>query len=157
VKQLHLCQRVALEMTLRAGEELTKAVRALPPEGLTWKPHAAARHALSLMGHCAVTNLVYACVLANAPLPFRSQAESDDAINRCDTLSKASASLQHSLTRLCDTLIALPADRLTEMVLLPDSERMPAALAMLVPANHMQYHVGQINYLQTLMGDQEYH
>jgi uncharacterized damage-inducible protein DinB len=155
--QLHLCQRVALEMTLRAGKALTQAVRAMPAEGLTWKPHDASRHALSLMGHCAVTNLVYAAVLANAPLPFRSQAESDAAIERCSTLPKASAYLQRSLTRLCDTLIAIPADRLTEMVILPDGERMPSALAMLVPASHMQYHLGQINYLQTLMGDEEYH
>jgi uncharacterized damage-inducible protein DinB len=155
--QLHLCQRVALEMTLRAGEALTQAVRAMPLEGLTWKPHTASRPALSLLGHCAVTNLVYASVLANAPLPFRSQAESDAATDECDTLPKACAYLHRSLTRLCDTLIALPAERLTEMVILPDGEKMPSALAMLVPANHMQYHLGQINYLQTLMGDEEYH
>jgi uncharacterized damage-inducible protein DinB len=104
-----------------------------------------------------VTNLVYASVLANAPLPFRSQAESDAATDECDTLPKACAYLHRSLTRLCDTLIALPAERLTEMVILPDGEKMPSALAMLVPANHMQYHLGQINYLQTLMGDEEYH
>jgi uncharacterized damage-inducible protein DinB len=42
-------------------------------------------------------------------------------------------------------------------VTMPWGATFPIATAIFLPASHMTYHDGQINYIQTLLGDAKFH
>jgi uncharacterized damage-inducible protein DinB len=154
---MHLTQEVALNATLRTRDDLARALRALPADRLRWQPGDIAQNALRVVAHCATTNLFFAAALSGAPLPYRTHEEQEAAVQSCDTLEKAEAFLNRSVTAVCDVIVSLPESRLSEPMVMPWGERIPLAQGLLSPSYHMQYHEGQLNYLQTLLGDDEYH
>lgn len=152
-----LSQQVALAATLRMRDDLIRAARAVPTERHNWSPGGVARNTIYLVAHCAATNLFFAAIFSSSPLPYQTTEEREAAVEGCETIDQAEALLNRSVTAVCDAIVALPEQRIGEQMVMPWGERMPVALSLLAPANHMQYHEGQINYLQTLLGDDEYH
>jgi hypothetical protein len=154
---IHLCQEAALSAALKAREDLVRAARAVPEMRLLWCPGAVARHTLQIVTHCAASNMFLAAVIAELPLPYRTQEEEDAAIESCVTLDLAESFLNRSVTAVCDAIAAVSETRLSQQVAMPWGERMSVAISLLSPSQHMRYHEGQINFIQTLLGDDEYH
>ncbi|MCC6729629.1 MAG: DinB family protein [Chthonomonadales bacterium] len=154
---MHLSQEVALSATLRAADDLARAARAVPPERHRWQPGGVARNLLWILAHCAAENRFFAAIYSGAPLPYRTQDEREAAVGACDTLERAQSFLGTSVTELCNAIAALPDNRLSELMVMPWGERLPMALGLLAPAQHMQYHQGQVNLIQALLGDDEHH
>ena len=152
-----LSQAIALRATLRARDEFSRALRALPPARLLWQPGGLAPHALRIAAHCATSNLFLAAVFSGTELPYRTEDDRRAAIDECATLERAEALLNRSVTAVCDAIVTVPDRRLDDPVSMPWGERMPLALGLLSPCEHMQYHLGQLNLIQTLLGDDDYH
>lgn len=154
---LPLSLEVALRVTLRARDDLIRAARAIPSENHMWRPSDLAHNVVEIVAHCAAANQFFAAVITGAPIPFRTQEEREAAVQACDTLDKAEAFLNQSVTAVCDAIVSMPEDRLHEQMVMPWGERMTVAQGLLSPSFHMQYHEGQINFIQVLLGDTDYH
>jgi uncharacterized damage-inducible protein DinB len=157
IMPLHLCQEVAVKATLRTHDDLARAARAVPENRRLWQAGGVSQNTLRIVTHCATANLLLAAAFTGQPVPYLTQEEREKAIAACDTLDKAEAFLNRSVTAVCDAIVSLPESHLSELIIMPWGERMPVALSLLSPSYHMQYHEGQINYIQTLLGDDEFH
>jgi len=154
---IHLSQEAALSAALKAREDLVRAARSVPESHWSWRPGGVAHHALRILAHCAATNTFLATVIGEQPLPYRTQDEEDAAVESCVTLDMAEAFLNRSVTAVCDAIAQVSEARLKQQITMPWGERMPVAISLLSPSQHMRYHEGQLNYLQMLLGDDEYH
>lgn len=152
-----LAQQVALTAALRARDELVRAAKAVPAGRRMWQPGGVARHSVRIVAHCATSNFFLAAVFASAPLPYRTHEDQEAAMDACAGLDQAEQLLNRSVAAVCDAIVAIAADRLNEIMIMPWAERMPVALGLISPALHMQHHTGQINYIQSLLGDDEHH
>jgi uncharacterized damage-inducible protein DinB len=73
-----------------------------------------------------------------------------------DTLEKAITFLRSSTDVLCSAIEACPDERLSETVQFGPMTKTLADVMLFVHV-HSGYHFGQINYIQTLYGDQQMH
>jgi hypothetical protein len=154
---IHLTQEAALTAALKAREDLVRVARAVPEERRFWCPAAIARHTVEILAHCAASNTFLAAVIGEHALPYRTQEEEDAAIEACTNLDLAEMFLNRSVTAVCDAIATVSESRLSQQIAMPWGERMTVALSLLSPSQHMRYHEGQINYIQTLYGDDEHH
>jgi hypothetical protein len=58
---------------------------------------------------------------------------------------------------VCDAIDSLSDADLEGDIQMPWGFVMPAAVAIFLPDSHMSYHDGQLNYIQTLLGDTKFH
>ena len=58
---------------------------------------------------------------------------------------------------VCRAIDTFSEADLGKEVAMPWGAKFPAMVAILLPTSHMTYHDGQINYIQTLFGDAEFH
>lgn len=150
-------QETTLISVTRAADDLLRTAEAVPVERRLWRPGGVAQHVVHILAHCGATNRFYAAVIAGELLPYRTQDERDEAIADCDTFPKATAFLNTSVDRLRASIEALSPEQAGQPMVMPWGERLPAALGLMAPVEHMRYHEGQINLIQMLLGDDEYH
>jgi len=134
-----------------AAKLMAHFVRQTPPERLHWKPVAEAPHegrsVVDQVQECARANRIMCAALKGEAAP-----EMGEPITEVEPLIEelmASAAAHAAAIRAFD-----PA-RLDAMCSTPHGE-MPAAFCIGMPALHMNYHTGQICYVQTLYGDREF-
>ncbi len=139
----------------KAASILAKFVESTHEDKLTWRPatgeHSVTRSVLEQVAECVFVHHRFQCILRDEPLPtppesfdrFRSAPE---AIKELKDSAKALA----ELVRTMDTA-ALARDY--------NSHRgpMPGAMIIQFPIRNMTYHMGQINMIQLLYGDAEFH
>jgi len=152
----HLRRHAAVAIS-RAADELLRAARAIPSERHFWRPGGLAHHAVRIVAHCGASNLFHAAVLAQAPLPYRTEEEHSAAVDGCQTLEAAAELLGQGTQALLDAVAATPDERLGEPMMMPWGERQPLLAGILEPLLHMHRHAGQLDYIQMLLGDDEYH
>jgi hypothetical protein len=140
----------------RAGAYLAHFIATTAPDRHDWVPQvdgaAGLRSALDQVAECIAVNRIFAALLAgdtpsppapDAPRPF---TDADDA--RAQLLQSA-VSLAAVVRTLTD------GDLAREFV--TRRGPVPGAAAIEIPYRNMQYHAGQINQLQLLYGDAEFH
>lgn len=152
-----LSQEVALSAALKAREDFVRAARAVPEARRQWCPGALTPHVIHIVAHAAAANTFLAAIIGDQPLPYRTQDEQSAAVEGCTTLEMAETFLNRSVTAVCDAIATVAPERLAEQIMMPWGERMSLALSLMAPAQHMRYHEGQVNYIQVLLGDDEYH
>ena len=143
--------------TERAHQLLVKDLHALPEESAGGCPGGVARPALELVAECAGTNGFIAGMLttgeANRPTPEQRKAYYASFTTRESVL----AELEQKTQLLLNAIDGMDETTMGEM--LPGVFGSPMTRFALagVPAMHMMYHDGQINYIQCLHGDSEIH
>ncbi|HZT41350.1 MAG TPA: DinB family protein [Chthonomonadaceae bacterium] len=144
------------ESTKRTQRLLANDLKALATEKHTACPGGEARTPVNIVAECAAVNGFIAEYLTTgkAERPPREQREA--FLSTFDTAEKALAYLEEQTQRLVDALGNLDVNTLGDMVEGPMGLVPKLALAQL-PAMHMMYHDGQLNYIQTLYGDKEMH
>ncbi|HSV74551.1 MAG TPA: DinB family protein [Chthonomonadales bacterium] len=150
-------RRHAAEAASRATTELLRAAHAIPADRHLWRPGGLAHHTVRIVAHCGASNLFHAAVLAQAPLPFRTEEEHSATVNGCQTLDAAAELLRRGAQALLDAIAAMPDERLGEPMVMPWGERQPVLAGILEPVLHMHRHAGQLEYIQMLLGDDNYH
>jgi hypothetical protein len=136
------------------------AFQAMPAEKQDWKPtlpDGKGRSARQLVEECVLTNTTFAEMI-------RSGVEPD--IDWVGELTKLGAVESGALVEqfragneaLAVLLESLTDDHLVRTFLWPWAEReVSFAEFAFMPAWHLDYHAGQINYIQTLYGDDDHH
>lgn len=154
---------LAALMTERASADLTAAALAVPAERLTWKPSEPVRSTvMSQLFECAIVNTLWAAVVTGRGIaedtrpPVYQDLINAQAAGRLDTLTPMLAALEQSTLALTASIRALPEDE-TGMVVPVWHGTMPLSECCFYAYWHLAYHEGQINYLQTLYGDQSHY
>lgn len=132
----------------------------VPGDKLTFKPAPTAKSALQIAAHVAVVNYNFAGMMTGEHPGFESLDEivngSSDKEAELDTPEKVSEALEASFRHLVSTMESLTPEQYGAMTKLPFGP-FPVAQLIFFPGVHLQNHAGQIDYLQTCWGDQEFH
>lgn len=150
---------VAAESTRGVAQNMIRIVESTPAEKQTWKPLDEGRPVLNQLVECAGLNFIAAQALRERAMPAldperRKQFEAEN-----NTIEKALAAFKASVETLTPAIAAFPAEHLEETLTLPFGGGWTLTFAqfLLLPGQHICYHNGQMNYIQTLYGDKEMH
>ncbi len=139
--------------TQKAAADLTAALLRLPEDKRTWSPEGTARTALNQVAECAVLNGYTAELLQTRQWPGSGyaayQSERDEAA--AGSWDALQARLQANTARVVAAIQAVPDDALDETVQMPWGA-MCLAEIVAYPHWNMTYHLGQINYLASMLG-----
>ncbi|RYG45626.1 DinB family protein [bacterium] len=127
-----------------------KDLRAHRPEELTTKLGEGAR---------SPADIAWECVLTNRRLAMRMRGEEPfnlDGFPSCPPESANATSLIRALSESSDELLAAAGEDMAREITYPGGSESVFSYAEFA-AMHMMYHLGQINYIQTLYGDPAVH
>jgi len=134
-----------------------ECARHVPGEKGEWQPEGGkGRSAKEILEHLAAGNFGFAKLVKNEPLPTRvDRTTRKDVALSTGSYSEALQQFVASGQALSQAMDAVSDNQLGEPRTLPWGDPSTLGFAMAVPAYHVNYHLGQLNYLQTLWGDQE--
>ena len=155
-------QRLAVHLTQEALASLFRTARHIPADKWHWSPMAEARTAQNQVAECALTPLLYLSVLDGTPMDFSNPAvrkQGEEMMASLDTVEAAEAAAQKHFSTFYARLEALTDADLEKTVHLPygGGRDVPVADFLFYASQNIIYHTGQINYLQTMLGDTEMH
>lgn len=150
---------LARGLTIEAANSLSRSVRSMPDEKLTWKVMCEARSALDMLVECAGSAMFVAEILNSREAPDPHEDMLEKLRQKTDTLTKGLLLLKNGIEALTVAIDDFPVAHLDETVVLPFAGGITKSYAtlMLLPYWNMSYHLGQINFIQTLYGDKEMH
>lgn len=144
--------------TERAMESLIRQAKRIPADRLTWKPMEEGRSALDQVAECAVIPGYMPGILASLKGPEFTEETMNayrQAKDSLDTFEKAEALLRENTAKAVAAIKAVPEDKLGLEIPFFGPEPWKIAAIMNSHAWNMNYHTGQICYIQTLLGDHE--
>lgn len=152
----------AATLAQQAADKLVKNLHAMPADKQQWKPPSDGRSAHDQVLECAVMNGMAAKILNDQAFPNFETMDWGGMFAKAaaenDTVEKLLGTLEKSTADLIAATKAFPADKLGESVMVPfDGSTRTWAEVIFFPYWNMTYHEGQINYIQLLYGDKEFH
>lgn len=144
-------------MTKEAQGSLFRTARHVPDDKRDdWKPLGEARSVLSQLVECATVPYFFASVLAGQPMDMHSpeaQAKRKEVESSITSLESAEAVANQSHEALYAAIAATTdLDAACPMPWNPDTK---ASDVIFFTYWNLVYHIGQINYIQLLLGDTE--
>jgi hypothetical protein len=155
-------QDQVVRATQRALDDIVRAAEAVPESKLGWVPMGEARSVLSQMQEIAASGDWFIPIVRDRTLPaFDEHARKESARMRAanDTLEKCIEAAKEGTSALCREIAHFPSESLEDELVLPfgGGIRMTMADILMLHYQNMTYHLGQINYVQLLLGDKEMH
>jgi hypothetical protein len=158
-------QTEIIRMTEAACRALFQAAHAVPAERLEWKPSTTSRHVLNLLQECALVPLSFAAMLNARAERYEAHhcpAEFDTAMAGASQLTTVAAcedACRRHTQVLLEVIRAFPEEDLHESVAFTNPGIAVTTVADMMRLHYWNcvYHTGQINYIQTLYGDLEFH
>ena len=152
-------QNLFVNLIQAMADDMIRAVDATPKDKAVWKPLETGRSIQEIALECAGVNLFMAKAISTYAAPVMDREEFAKFTAEHDTLEKSVAALKSSLSALSAAIICFPTEKLDDTILLPFPGGTTVAFAELIskPYYHLSYHLGQINYIQTLYGDKAMH
>lgn len=145
-----------------AKQRLEKALSNVPDDRLNWSPSPTARSPLQVAAHAAyaVTNIQ--SQMSGTPYHYPKTGEADDHFREMEQGFTSREQVTEYLNECCDGYVAwldaLTPDRWAGEWQLPFGlGTMPVSMALDIPAMHMEGHTAQIEYIQTIYGDRDWH
>ncbi len=160
-------QSVAAQRGRKAAQDLVIAVSNTPEDRLHWKPMDCGRPVLNQAIECGFANMKWAATIRNrefTPIPpeteqlikarFREEIEGG-----CWSGETVKEQLRATADELAGAILTVRVDELDCVIMAPPPY--PDSYLLVECFNHpywnMIYHLGQINYIQTLLGDRADH
>jgi uncharacterized damage-inducible protein DinB len=138
---------VAKQVTMSGAETLCKDTTYIPEEKLAWRPMEHGKSAEMILAEIARSNYEIAAAI-------RGQSPKEIVIGDFVALKDC---VMESAREVCKAIDSLSDADLEGTITMPWGGMFAASEAILLPANHMVYHDGQINYIQLLLGDTRFH
>jgi hypothetical protein len=134
----------------------------VPSDKRNWVPMGSARTTVDMVQECCEALEVFTNFMKTGQMaPFTPEvfAKRAEALKKNPPkLEDLFPRLQKSTEEYAQTLEKFPTEKLTQMVKSPfGGQDMPMIQLVSIPAFNLVYHWGQINYLQTMLGDMEMH
>jgi uncharacterized damage-inducible protein DinB len=152
-------QDQVIKVTQRTVADLVRAVEALPPDRVDWSPGGARSAMDQLREVAAVPQAILEILeggggsMAGHAERMRTQAVASETL--ADLADRALA----ETARLCAVIASFPDSQLEEEVSLPFGPGSTWTRADLLMQHYWNatYHLGQVNFIQTILGDQAMH
>lgn len=145
----------------KSVEDLFRSARAMPDDKLDWKPSDTARSALDMLQECAQSLKWPQTILESDGTAFDQEAFEKARQERAQwtTVALCEEAARRNLTETIEYVKSYPDDDLNRVVPLPFAPELKPTVAEILasPYWNLTYHLGQINYLQTMYGDKEMH
>ena len=144
----------------RAKDRLTKCLETTPDDKAGWSPAPTARTPIEIVAHAAMGTRGIHGMMKGDPFPFNDMAEID-AVSRAE--EKKYSRREQALALLQETSDSYLSwlDTLTPEQVSSEADfgfaKFPMAAAITFPADHLRSHAAQIEYIQTIYGDRDWH
>jgi len=150
-------QDQVVKQTQRALDDVIRAVEALPEDKRDWKPADTSRSALNQLQELAVAPRYFVELIDKGQMPQFDDHE--NLMKSHDTFELCRESAREATSELCRAISEFPDERLEDEVKLPFGGGMVMSMADVLGLHawNLTYHHGQINYIQTMLGDLEMH
>lgn len=136
---------------------LVKDLNTLPEEARAKSYAGCAKSPLTMIAECAWVNGWIVEVIEGGPAKRLTDEEEAALFGSVDTTEKALAMLEESVAKLSAAYEALDENTLGDLTDKPFGRPVPLFQVASLPIGHLMYHDGQINYIQTLHGDDKIH
>ena len=138
------------------------AMSFVPDDKLNWAPTPTSKCAMKIAAHTAVTNGNFAKMIRDRRLPSGEEIPEFVARTKASEEALTTRDEIEALFRKNTDEVLAALDTLTpdEFELILDTGvgfSMPMKQLMNLPTAHVNWHIGQIDYLQTCWDDQEVH
>lgn len=140
----------------RASRLLANDIKAIDHCNCTLCPGEHTRPAVHIVAECATLNHAVAGYLTTGAFNRPPLEERIAHLAKFDTREKALNYLEEGTALLLAAVETLDVNTLGD-VDSPMGRPMSRFAIAELPANHMMYHDGQLNYIQTFFGDKEMH
>lgn len=146
-------KEMAKGATMHTATMLVKDATYIPEEKLCFCPMGCAKTAEMILKEIARGNgMLQAAIKGGAPdAEFNAKVE---AASGLDALGKL---VMESAEKVCAVIDSIPESDLEKEAKMPWGATFPIYAAIFLPSQHMNYHDGQVNYIQTLLGDDAFH
>ena len=145
---------------LRAQERIAHALATTPDDRLHWSPSPTARTPIQNLGHAASMTAMLQGMLTGEPFPFAGIAEADAAARASEKQFTSREQVLEVLEQTSREYVAwldtLTPEQLAAVVTTPFAA-VPLATGITWSAFHMHGHAAQIDYIQTIYGDHDWH
>ncbi len=149
--KIHLLNSIRRSRSLIIGD-----LQALNRDQASTSPGGKARPAVHFVSECGYVNGMIADFCQSGEIHRLSLEEKRNHLASFDTVEKAINYLSRETDRLLEAVEHADLSNLSEAC--SPLGRMMSRLEVLeLPAMHMMYHDGQLNYIQSLHGDEEIH
>lgn len=147
---------------LYTKESLMKSLRTTPDDRINWSPSATSRTPVQLVAHSAAAIENIRTQLAGTPFPIKTTVEADETFRESEreitTREQALEMLEQNSAKYLAWLDELTPEKMEYQAEMPFGLGFfPVSSSLGFPAEHMRYHIAQLDYLQTIYGDQEWY
>lgn len=146
---------------IRATERMAHALATTPDDRINWSPSPSARTPLQEVVHGAAAIAGIRGMLTGEPFPYAGLAEFDAAMRAAEkqftTRAPVLSLLEQNTAEYLAWLDTLTPEQLAATVQPPFGPPVPTAVGITFAAYHLSSHVAQMDYIQTIYGDQDWH
>lgn len=155
-------QDQVVKTTYKSLDDVCRAAQAVAADKLDWNPGGEARSILNQMQEIAMAGSWFLPLIRDGKVPeFDRHAirEARRLREQFDTLDKCIDAARSSTSELCQAIAEFPDSELEREMHVPfgGGQTMTMADILAIPSWNMIYHLGQINYVQLMLGDKEMH
>lgn len=145
----------------RAVDDLFRSARAMPEEKLTWQTSETSRTPLDILQECAQSLKWPQHLLRDITETPTTEAFQAMQTERAQwtTIDACESAARKNLAETIEFIKSYPEDDLNRVISLPFVPNLNLTVAEILasPYWNLTYHLGQINYVQTMYGDREMH
>ncbi len=144
---------MAKSATMHQAELIVKDAAFIPKEKFSFCPMGCAHTAADILTEVAGANVA----IANSLTGAKPDEEFGKKVGQASTLEEIGDLVLESARIVVKAIESFSDADLDRDVTLPWGMTLPISQAIFLPVSHMTYHDGQINYIQTLLGDSAFH
>jgi hypothetical protein len=146
---------------LRTKERMAHALSTTPDDKINWSPSSTARTPLQLVAHGAMGTTGIQNMLAGKRFPYAGLAELDTALRTAEkeytTRAQVLGLLEQTSAEYLAWLDTVTPEQFAATLQLPFGPSVPMAVGITFPAYHLTGHIAQLDYIQTIYGDHDWH
>lgn len=147
---------------LQSKGRLVHGLNTTPDDRINWSPSPTARTPIEQVAHAASSIKNIHGFLQGDPFTVPTTAEADKGFREHDAQFKSReqvlAALEDYSANYLAWLEQLSPDQLSKMVSLPfGMGEVPTAIALTFIPMHTDWHTAQLDYIQTIYGDHDWH
>lgn len=145
---------------VRAKDRIAHALATTPEGKINWSPSPTARTPVQLVAHGAMAIAGIQGMLVGKPFPYANPAEMDAALRLAEkeftTREQALELLERNSAEYVTWLDSVTPEQIASTVQSPFGP-FAMAVAITFAADHLRGHTAQIDYIQTICGDLDWH